>query len=351
LKATSPAGGRSFEQAVMTVSVHRQSRWLSSNEIIAMRMSFPFPSQQSREARYNRQQPQMFGRSQQGSGMSALKMRLMIALAIAAFAVLSYYLKPGDRNEVTGEVEKVALSEEADEVQVGLEAAPEMVNMHGGPSLDMNKQRKVQVMGWELLDALDEQLAEESAAHPEAPPLRNPYRDNFRFTLLADPQTVNAFALPGGQVFITQALFDRLESDGQLAGVLGHEVGHVLSRHSNKQMARAGIFQGIAGAIGVLGGDVNSARMGQMIGSVLSTKYGREAELESDRWGVRLMEEARYDPRAMIGVMKVLEEASGGGGGQPEFLSTHPKPKNRVAYIEEVIATEFPNGLPPGLRP
>jgi predicted Zn-dependent protease len=161
---------------------------------------------------------------------------------------------------------------------------------------------------------------------------------------------VNAFALPGGQVFFTQALYDRLSTDGQKAGVLGHEVGHVLSRHSNKQMARAGLFQGIAGAIGVLGGDMNSARMGQMIGAVLSTKYGREAELESDRWGVRLMEMAGYDPRSMVDVMRVLDEA-GGGGGPPEFLSTHPKPANRVAYIEEVIAKEFPNGLRPGLKP
>jgi predicted Zn-dependent protease len=316
-----------------------------------MRLNFPFPTQQSREARYYRQQPQMFGRAQGSRGNSALKMRLMIALAIAAFAVLSYYMKPGDRNEVTGEVEKVALTEEADEVQLGLQAAPEMVNMHGGPSLDLEDQRKVQVLGWALLDELDKYLAEESAKHPDQPPLRNPYRDNFRFTLLADPQTVNAFALPGGQVFMTQALFDRLTTDGQIAGVLGHEVGHVLARHSNKQMARAGLFQGIAGAIGVLGGDVNSARMGQMVGAVLSTKYGRGAELESDKWGVRLMAMAKYDPRSMIDVMKVLEEASGGGGGQPEFLSTHPKPANRVAYIEEVIATEFPNGLPPGLRP
>jgi beta-barrel assembly-enhancing protease len=316
-----------------------------------MRMSFPFPTQQSREARYYRQQPSLFGRAQRGGGNSALKMRLMIALAIAVFAVLSYYMKPGDLNEVTGEAERVALTEEADEVQLGLQAASEMVGMHGGPSLDMGDQRKIQSLGRELLGALDEYLTEETEKHPNQPPRRNPYREAFRFTLLADSETVNAFALPGGQVFMTQALFDRLGSDGQIAGVLGHEVGHVLSRHSNKQMARAGMFQGIAGAIGVLGGDVNSARMGQMVGAVLSTKYGREAELESDKWGVRLMEEADYDPRSMIEVMRVLEEASGRGGGQPEFLSTHPKPKNRVAYIEQVIAEEFPNGLRAGLRP
>jgi beta-barrel assembly-enhancing protease len=96
---------------------------------------------------------------------------------------------------------------------------------------------------------------------------------------------------------------------------------------------------------------VNSARMGQMVGAVLSTKYGREAELESDKWGVRLMAMAGYDPNSMIGVMRVLEEASGGGGGPPEFLSTHPKPANRVEYIKQVIAEEFPQGTRPGLRP
>jgi predicted Zn-dependent protease len=316
-----------------------------------MRLPFPFPTDQRRQQRYG-QSGSLFGRSagQGGRSNSAFKMRLFIALAIAAFAVISYYAKPGDVNEVTGEEERVALIDEADEVQLGLQAAPEMVGMHGGPSLNLDDQQQVQAMGRLLLDRLDLYLAEESEKHPDRPPLRNPYRQAFRFTLLADPQTVNAFALPGGQVFITQALFDALETEGQLAGVLGHEIGHVLSRHSNKQMARQGMFQGIAGAVGVLGGDVNSARMGQMVGAVLSTRYGRDAELESDKWGVRLMEMADYDPNSMIGLMDVLESASGGGGGQPEFMSTHPKPENRREYIKRVIAEEFPEGLRRGLR-
>lgn len=316
-----------------------------------MRLPFPFPNQQRIPRGYSTGNRGMFGRgqSQQGGIGSALKMRLLIALAIVAFAVISYYTKPGDLNEVTGETERVALADEADEVQLGLQAAPEMVSMHGGPSRDLGGRQRVEALGMQLLDALDEMLDGYNRTHPNEEPRRNPYRDAFQFTLLADPETVNAFALPGGQVFITQALYERLATDGQKAGVLGHEIGHVLSRHGNKQMARQSLFQGVAGAIGVLGGDVNSARMGQMVGAVLSTKYGREAELESDRWGVRLMEKAGYDPRSMVDVMKVLDEA-GGGGGPPEFLSTHPKPANRVEYIKEVIATEFPEGLPPGLK-
>ena len=89
--------------------------------------------------------------------------------------------------------------------------------------------------------------------------------------------------------------------------------------------------------------------MAQMVSATLSMKYGREDELESDKWGVKLTAMAGYDPRAMIGVMEVLESAGGSGG--PEFFSTHPKPANRSEYIEQAIAEEFPNGVPPGLTP
>jgi predicted Zn-dependent protease len=290
----------------------------------------------------------MFG----GSGVgSAIKARLLIALAIAAFAFISYYAKPGDLNEVTGETERVALTDETDEIQLGLQAKPEVIGMHGGPSLNLASQQLVQTVGWRLLDALEKELELFNREHPGAN-RRNPYEQAFQFTLLSDPKTVNAFALPGGQVFITEALFEALETEGQLAGVLGHEIGHVLSRHGNKQMARQGLFQGLAGAIGVLGGTQESAQMAQMVSATISMKYGREAELESDDWGVRLCYQAGYDPRAMIGVMKVLDEASG-GQAPPEFFSTHPKPANRIEFIEKAIAKYFPNGFPPDkkLRP
>lgn len=309
-------------------------------------LRFPFPQQQRRRATYGQNRRPMFGGSR-GTG-SSIKIRLFIALAIAAFAFISYYTKPGDLNEVTGETERVAMTDEADEIQLGLQAAPEMVGMHGGPSRKVAAQQQVQQVGWRILEGLDRQLAEYNKAHPNAN-LHNPYEKAFQFTLLADPKTVNAFALPGGQVFITEALYRDLETEGQLAGVLAHEIGHVLSRHGNKQMARQGMFQGLAGAIGVLAGSQQGAQMGQMISSAISMKYGREAEIEADDWAVRLAYQAGYDPRAMEGVMRILEEAA--GSGPPEFLSTHPKPANRVAYIDAAIKKYFPDGVPDGLRP
>ena len=88
-----------------------------------------------------------------------------------------------------------------------------------------------------------------------------------------------------------------------------------------------------------------------MIGNLVNMKYGRDDELESDTLGVRFMADAGYDPRAMIEVMKILAEASGGGGRQPEFFSTHPNPDNRIQRIEDAIRAVFPNGVPEGLEP
>jgi predicted Zn-dependent protease len=270
-----------------------------------------------------------------------LKFRLLIAAAIAIFALISYFGGPRDENQITGKQERVALEEEADEIALGLQAAPEMAQQHGGAHPDRAAAQRVEMVGWRIVDALEKALAGTGR--------QNPYHDAFRFTLLADPQTVNAFALPGGQVFITAALYNQLESEGQLAGVLGHEIGHVIERHGNERMAKNRLFQGLAAAGGMVGGDAQSAQMAQAIAQVVSMKYGRDDELESDKWGVKLMAMAGYDPNSMIGVMQILDAASQ-GRNPPEFLSTHPKPANRVAYIQRVIAEEFPEGVPPGLR-
>ncbi|TWT47332.1 M48 family metalloprotease [Botrimarina hoheduenensis] len=279
-------------------------------------------------------------------GSGGLKVRLLIALALAVFALLSYYGNPGDVNQITGERERVALPEEDQEMALGRQAAPEMVRQHRGVSSDAEARALVDQIGRQLLAGLEIWIAEKQAE--TGAELRNPY--DFEFTLLADPSTVNAFALPGGQVFITEALFSRLNTRGELAGVLGHEIGHVIDRHGNERMAKQQLFSGLAAAGGVAGGDANSARMAQMAAQFIQMKYGRDDELQSDRWGVILCEKAGYDPRAMVGVMKVLDEASP-SGGPPEMMSTHPKPANRIAYIEQVIRDVFPNGVPGGLRP
>jgi predicted Zn-dependent protease len=262
--------------------------------------------------------------------------RLVIALVVAGIALGSYYFST-EENPITGEAQRVGMSADQ-EVALGLQSAPQMIQEFGGEHPSAEFQRQVDGIGAELLAALQTDLQARGRTIPYP----------FEFHLLADDRTINAFALPGGQVFITYGLFKEFTSPAQLAGVLGHEIGHVLARHSAQQLAKQQLTQGLAGAAGVAGGTYDSARMAQVVASMVNMKFGRDDELEADKWGIKLMGGANYDPRAMIEVMEILDRSGGGGG--PEFLSTHPKPANRIEYIQQVIADVYPQGVPDGMR-
>lgn len=246
------------------------------------------------------------------------KSRIIIALLIAGFALFKYYSN-GTINQITGEKQHISISPEQ-EIMLGLDGRNYMIQKSGGLYPDKQVQ--------DYIDLIGKKIVQNSDAR------KSPY--NYEFHVLADPNTVNAFAMPGGQIFITAGLLKRLENENQIAGVLGHEVGHVVARHSAAQMAKQELTQGLVGAASVAGGDINSAQYAQMIGNMVNMKYGREDELESDELGVRFMIQAGYDPNALIGVMRVLD-ASSGGRSQPEFSSTHPSPSNRIEKIKEAI--------------
>ena len=250
---------------------------------------------------------------------NGFKIRLIIGAIIAAFALFQFYSNTST-NEITGEKQHIALTPEQ-EIQLGLDGRDYMVQQSGGLFPDEQIQAYIDQLGHNIVQKSD-------AA-------KTPY--NYEFHVLADPNTVNAFAMPGGQIFITAGLLKRLETEDQIAGVLGHEVGHVVARHSAEQMAKQNLTSGLVGAAGVVGGDMSSAQYAQMIGNMVNMKYGREDELESDDLGVRFMVQAGYNPVELIRVMEILAEASG-GSSQPEFASTHPSPDNRIQKIREAIS-------------
>lgn len=261
--------------------------------------------------------------------------RLIIGGFIALLAVFGYFAN-SSKNPITGRTQHISLTPQQ-EVVLGLQSAPEMAREFGGLSGDRAASDRVKQVGERLVSKL--------------PPEATPYP--FEYHLLADPKTVNAFALPGGQIFITEALFSRLETEGQLAGVLGHETGHVLARHSAAQMAKGQLTQGLVQAVGVASSDTaqgaqNAAQLAQVVGNFINLKYGRDDELEADRLGLRFMLASGYDPRSMIRVMEILKQSSG-GSSQPEFTSTHPDPGNRVEHIEAWIKENLPAGVPEGL--
>jgi predicted Zn-dependent protease len=257
--------------------------------------------------------------------------RVIIAVIIALFAIITYFSSTSE-NPLTGEKQRVAMTPEQ-EIALGYQSAPQMAAQMGGIS------RNAQAVA--LVQRVGEHLVRQSVA------ARSPYK--FSFHVLADPKTVNAFALPGGPVFITEGLLRLLKSEAELAGVLGHEIGHVIARHSSERLAKQQLTQGLLGALVVGSGDFTTAQIGQVVGSMINMSYGRDDEIESDTLGIRVMTEAGYDPRGMIRVMEVLAKASG-GSRQPEFMSTHPAPENRSERIKQAIAKQYPGGVPENLK-
>lgn len=262
-----------------------------------------------------------FNREGQGRGSP-----IFIALMIAAFGFFMYMTQT-ETNPVTGVKQHVSISPEQ-EIRLGLQAAPEMVSQMGGkvPSSDPRAQ-EVQKIG--------HQIVSRSIAH------QGPW--HYQYHLLADSKTVNAFALPGGQIFITLGLLNRLETEAQLAGVLAHETGHVIERHSAEQMAKSQLGQLLVFATGIGASDAEhpsraqqAAAVASVVNQVTQLRYSRKDELEADEWGLRLMVEAGYDPRAMLEVMSILEKAAP-GGHTPEMLLTHPYPEHRIQYIKAYL--------------
>ena len=259
--------------------------------------------------------------------------RILGALAVVVIGLFTYYSQTEVvENPVTGRKARVMSALTPDqEVILGLQSVPEMARQFGGELGDPVQVKRINLLGGRLLAAKDDMLKRRNIDDFDYP---------FQFHILRDNQTINAFALPGGQIFITQALLRRLPTDDAVAGVIGHEIGHVLARHSNQQMAKNSLLQSYAQAAAVVAsgdGRGGGQAVGQFVGQVLQTKYGREDETESDRIGVQLLILAGYEPGALLVVMDVLEEASSGSPRGPEWLSSHPSPPNRKTDIKEFI--------------
>ena len=165
------------------------------------------------------------------------------------------------------------------------------------------------------------------------------FRHNeFRYTFdVVNLREINAFALPGGPMYAHRGMIEKAKTEGEMAGVLAHEISHVALRHGTAQASAAGKYQmgqigsAILGAI--IGGRTGAAvsQVGQFGFGTAFLKYGREYEKQADILGAQIMARAGYDPRAMASMFRTIEQE--GGGRSPEWLSNHPNPGNRAEYI------------------
>ena len=225
------------------------------------------------------------------------------------------------RNPVTGKSE-LSLVSESQEIQMGQEAAKEVAQ-----SIGLYEDSRIQ-------DYVA-QLGKSMAAASERPNLPREFH-------VVDDASVNAFALPGGFIYVTRGLMASINDEAELATVVGHEIGHVTNRHSVQQISKAQLAQLGLGIGSILSSDI--ARFGQLASaglSILFLKYSRDAENQADQAGFRYALAQNYDVREMTNVFQTLDrigEASG-GGKLPEWLATHPNPGNRIKHIEQMLDT------------
>lgn len=181
------------------------------------------------------------------------------------------------------------------------------------------------------ISALGQQLA------AKAP---NEYKFPFYFKIIND-KSVNAFALPGGPVYVHRGAIEAADNEAQLAGVIGHEIGHVVLRHGTNQATKAQFGQG---ALGVLGAVLGNGSVGQIVtagGGLLANsvflKYSRDAESQSDLIGTQILYDVGYYPKAMAEFFEKLAKEHKGTRTE-EFFSNHPIPENRVTKVNAEIA-------------
>jgi len=234
-------------------------------------------------------------------GLKRLAATLPLVFAVAGCAV----------NPVTGERQFVLISE-SQEIQMGRDSDPQIAASLGLYD-DAGLQTYVQELG--------NRMARDS----ERPGLP------WTFRVVDDP-TVNAFAVPGGFIYVTRGILTHFSSEAELAGVLGHEIGHVTARHSVSQMSRTQLAQVGLGVGTILAPDLAPyADLASTGLGLLLLSYGRDAERQADQLGLRYMTSEGYDPREMAATFGMLAAASGAEDGEriPGFLSTHPDPLSR----------------------
>lgn len=249
--------------------------------------------------------------------------RLMGVIAAAAM------LAGCSVNPTTGRSQFNVLSMD-EEVAMGEEAKASLTQEYGGSVQNPQLNEYVAQIGRAL-------AAQTEADYPNLP---------WEFTLL-DSDVINAFALPGGKVFMSRGLAEKLTTEAELAAVLGHEVGHVTARHSGQRVSQSMVVSGIVIGAGVAAGqsdnDLIKAGVPLLVGAGgggYLLKFNRSQELEADALGVRYMVKIGYDPLGARMVQEVLAR-EGGKGSQPEFLSTHPYPESRISAINAMLKGEY----------
>jgi len=255
---------------------------------------------------------------------------LVTALGMLGVVALGVVLPACTTNPTTGRSQFNFYSRD-EEIALGMQAKPEMLAQFGGEVQKTDLRQYVTEVGMRLVRHTE-------GANPSLP---------WEFTLL-DSDVINAFALPGGKVFVSRGLAAKMTNEAQLAGVLGHEIGHVTARHTNDRMTQSLLVTvGAVTAAAVLENSNASDATKvvapvaiQLGGQSIVLQYSRSQESEADALGVRYMSREGYNPVAQVQVMEILKASMNGDRGL-EFFATHPYPETRIKRLNALLAGEY----------
>ncbi len=222
-------------------------------------------------------------------------------------------------NPITGEEEFMLLSENQD-VELGQKYAPELEKQMGGKIKNAALQNYVSSVGQKVANVS--------------------HRRSWDYQFVAlDDDMVNAFALPGGHIFITKGMLKELTTESQLASVLGHEVAHIVARDTAVLMSRE-IGIGILLSAAISDSTSRTTRtVADVTRQIIGLRFSRRDEKDADLAGLDYMVRAGYDPGGMVETMQILERRQ---KVRPiEFFSTHPSPENRIGYLKSRIDSRY----------
>ncbi|MEP6946651.1 MAG: M48 family metallopeptidase [Acidobacteriota bacterium] len=239
---------------------------------------------------------------------------------VVAAALLSMWALPIATSAQTRIVMPKNKYKVQDDIKLGNDAARKVDQQF--PILnDDDATRYIESVGNRLVDAIPREFQQPAF--------------NYRFKLV-NASDINAFALPGGPMFVNRGMIEAAKNEGEMAGVMAHEISHVALRHATAQATKQGSVGNQLGMIGlILGGAVLGGQTGAELGAAAAqtwmTKYSREYETQADVLGARIMANAGYDPRDLANMFKTI--ASEGGSRTPQWMSDHPDPGNRYNNI------------------
>lgn len=263
----------------------------------------------------------------------------VVMLVIMGFLAFNAY-SASHRGNIARNVESspppsgtpVSQSSQTDrEAHLGLQAGQQIRTQHFGVLNDQSIQQRVSEIGQKLIA--------QSRAN------QTPYE--FRFDVLADDRGLNTYALPGGQVYVTQGLLRSMRTEGEVAGMLAHAIGHVVARHNMDQIARTVLPDGSVGRVVFANYDprnptvATQSQYAQLVNHVAVISYDQDQELASDRLALEFMVAAGYDPRSLISALQVLQSVH---QTQPstEFFRSHPNHLGRIQELQLEIERQYP---------